>query len=76
MRFQSASKYYVNWGMPKGFESKVDSDYTFICNLKKSEFDYLLNEGIVLDYRILEYFEVDFRVTRYNVVVSGYHDGI
>jgi hypothetical protein len=76
MQFQSNSKYYVNWGEPDGFDSKVSSDYTFICNLEKANFDSLKAQGIVVDYRILEYLDNDTKDIRYNVIVSGYHVGI
>jgi hypothetical protein len=76
MKFQSTSKYYVNWGKPKGYDPIESSDFTFMCNLDKSRFDYFKVKGVVLDYRILEYFENNKKVIRFNVIMSGYHDGV
>jgi hypothetical protein len=76
MKFQSTSKYYVNWGKPKGYDPKESSDFTFMCNLDKSKFDYFKVKGVVLDYRLLEYFENNKKVIRFNVIMSGYHDGV
>ena len=75
MKFQSTSKYYVNWGKPKGHNPTISSDFTFMCNLDRAKFDDFNAQGIVMDYRILEYFEDDTKVSRYNVIISGYHDG-
>ena len=75
MKFQSTSKYYVNWGKPKGHNPTISSDFTFMCNLDRAKFDDFNAQGIVMDYRILEYFEDDAKVSRYNVIISGYHDG-
>ena len=76
MRFQSTSKYYVNWGKPKGYNPMVSSDFTFMCNLDKARFDYFKVKGVLLDYRILEYFGNDTKAIRFNVILSGYHDGV
>ena len=69
-KFQSFSKYYVNWGKIGGVKSELGSKYTFICNLSKSDFVKYQHMGQVIQYRELEYDEAEGKVQRYNIISS------